>query len=67
MLVSSAMMITNAFLVIALRAIHAVAAPLSGPTVALDGASAMGVDTGCVQKFLGIPFAQPPYVSLRCL
>lgn len=58
------MIVANAFLAIALHAIYAVAFPLSGPTVALDGASAVGVNSGTVQKFLGIPFAQPPYASV---
>ncbi|KAF5315218.1 hypothetical protein D9619_007256 [Psilocybe cf. subviscida] len=59
------MIVANAFLAIALHAIYAVAFPLSGPTVALDGASAVGVNSGAVQKFLGIPFAQPPVGNLR--
>lgn len=57
-------MIANPILVIAVQAILVVGFPLSGPTVALDGASAVGINSGVVQKFLGIPFAQPPYASL---
>jgi hypothetical protein len=33
------------------------------PTVRLDNATFVGVSNGTVSKFLGIPFAQPPYVQ----
>ena len=36
----------------------------SPPTVVLDGATITGIVNGSVAKYLGIPFAQPPYVYL---
>ena len=40
-----------------------VAAPTaSGPTVTLDSGTFQGVTDGVTNKFLGIPFAKPPYV-----
>jgi hypothetical protein len=34
------------------------------PTVMLDSATVTGISSGSVKQFLGIPFAQPPYVPL---
>lgn len=36
-------------------------------TVKLDGATAVGTSDGTVTQFLGIPFAEPPYVSVYVL
>jgi len=36
-------------------------------TVILDNATFTGLDSGSVVEFLGIPFAQPPYVQRRFL
>lgn len=33
------------------------------PTVTLDNATVRGVALGPTNQFLGIPFAQPPYVD----
>ena len=38
-------------------------APRVGPTVTLDSAVVTGVASGTVDEFLGIPFAEPPYVT----
>ncbi len=32
--------------------------------VKLDGATVIGTSDGTVTKFLGIPFAEPPYVGV---
>lgn len=34
------------------------------PTVALDSATVTGVNNETFIKFLGIPFAEPPYIGL---
>jgi len=34
----------------------------SPPTATLDNASVTGIHQGALSKFLGIPFAEPPYV-----
>ncbi len=36
----------------------------TAPTVQLDTATVVGTQSGSVDSFLGIPFAQPPYVSI---
>ncbi|EIW81505.1 carotenoid ester lipase precursor [Coniophora puteana RWD-64-598 SS2] len=41
------------------------AAKRAGPTVRLDDATVTGVANGTVNKFLGIPYVQPPIGSLR--
>ena len=38
-------------------------APVLSSTVTLDNATFTGLDSGPVVEFLGIPFAQPPYVQ----
>ena len=46
---------------VAVHALPTVVERASGPTVTLGGgATFTGVSSGNVQKFLGIPFAQPP-------
>ena len=44
----------------------------SHPTVTLDNATVIGQPNGTVVKYLGLPFAQPPYVyclslSIACV
>ncbi|KAJ3759223.1 carotenoid ester lipase precursor [Lentinula raphanica] len=48
-----------------LEACLALASLLATPTVVLDSATVTGVTSGNTQKFLGIPFAQPPLGPLR--
>lgn len=42
-------------------------AAIKSPTVTLDGATVVGTSDGTVTQFLGIPFAQPPYVWVYVL
>lgn len=35
----------------------------AAPTVTLDSATVTGITSGSTNQFLGIPFAQPPYVD----
>ncbi|KAF5385567.1 hypothetical protein D9757_006799 [Collybiopsis confluens] len=53
-------MLTLRLLGFALQTFVVLATPLAGPTVTLDSATVTGTTFGNVQKFLGIPFAQPP-------
>ena len=55
--------------VIYLQVIHVIAAQLPAsdlssvaPTVVLDEGTFVGVTDGVTKRFLGIPFAKPPYV-----
>lgn len=54
----------RAFAVTALLSV-AVAVDIStvAPTVTLDQGTFVGIGNGNVSRFLGIPFAKPPYVS----
>ncbi|KAF5392596.1 hypothetical protein D9757_002272 [Collybiopsis confluens] len=58
-------MLTLMLLGFALQTFVVLATPLAGPTVTLDSATVTGTTFGNVQKFLGIPFAQPPIGRLR--
>ncbi|KIK69867.1 hypothetical protein GYMLUDRAFT_151725 [Collybiopsis luxurians FD-317 M1] len=58
-------MLKVGFLGLALQACATLAAPLAGTTVTLDSATVTGTTSGDVQKFLGIPFGQPPVGPLR--
>jgi hypothetical protein len=58
-------MVANAFLAFSLFVGSASAAPsLAAPTIKLDAGTFIGKTDGITQSFLGIPFAQPPYVCL---
>ena len=56
--------------ILALLATSAAAIPLSAlsgtsqPTVVLDNATVIGKPNGTVVQFLGLPYAQPPYVTM---
>lgn len=54
------MILSNILAFVGLQALSAHASPLAAPTVTLDSATISGVTVGNVNKFLGIPFAQPP-------
>ena len=38
-----------------------IVAAIAAPNVTLDQATVTGVENGTLDKFLGIPYAQPPY------
>ena len=44
-----------------------VVAARAAPTVTLNGATLTGVSSGSTNKFLGVPYAQPPYVTMSKL
>ena len=52
-----ALVLLAAFLRVGIRA--------SGPLVTLDYVTLQGASTGGVEKFLGVPYAQPPVGDLR--
>jgi len=53
-------MIPAAIISFVLHVAYVLAAPLAGPTVSLGNATFVGTTFGTTQKYLGIPFAQPP-------
>jgi acetylcholinesterase len=53
-------MIPAAIISFVLHAAYVLAAPLAGPSVSLGNATFVGTTFGTTEKFLGIPFAQPP-------
>jgi len=53
-------MIPKAIVSVVLHAVYVLAAPLAGPTVSLGSATFVGTTSGTTEKYLGIPFAQPP-------
>ena len=53
-------MILTAIVSFILHAACVLAAPLAGPTVSLGSATFVGTTSGTTEKYLGIPFAQPP-------
>jgi len=54
---------SRVFLAVCLQVLSALAAPklANDPSVNLGNGVFTGKTSGSVQKFLGIPFAQPPY------
>ena len=56
-MVSSALLLLAAFLQVGVRP--------GGPVVSLDYATLEGASAGGLDKFLGIPYAQPPVGNLR--
>lgn len=54
-------------LTILLYAAAVAGAAIKPATVKLDGATVVGTSDGTVTQFLGIPFAQPPYVYVYAL
>jgi hypothetical protein len=53
-------MIPAAIVSFVLHAAYVFAAPLAGPSVSLGNATFVGTTFGTTEKYLGIPFAQPP-------
>jgi len=53
-------MIPAAIINFVLHAAYVLAAPLAGPSVSLGNATFVGTTSGTTEKYLGIPFAQPP-------
>ena len=61
----NALLLLVAFLQVGVYAAAAGIRRAGGPVVGLDYATFEGVSTGGVDKFLGIPYAQPPVGDLR--
>jgi hypothetical protein len=54
----------SGFLIVLGRVMAGPVQACAAPTVTLDSATVTGVTLGSTNQFLGIPFAQPPYVDL---
>ena len=59
------LLLLAAFLQVDVRAAAAATRRAGGPTVSIDYATFEGASTGGIEKFLGIPYAQPPVGNLR--
>jgi acetylcholinesterase len=61
----NALLLLAAFLQVGVHPAVAAIRRAGGPVVGLDYATFEGASTGGVDKFLGIPYAQPPVGNLR--
>ena len=61
----NALLLLAAFLQDGSRVAAAATRRAGGPVVSLDYATLEGTSTGGIDKFLGIPYAQPPVGNLR--
>ena len=62
---SNTLLLLAAFLQVGVHAVTAATRHTDGPVVGLDYATFEGSSTAGVDKFLGIPYAQPPVGDLR--
>ncbi|KAJ3512776.1 hypothetical protein NLJ89_g3326 [Agrocybe chaxingu] len=58
-------MISTFLFTIAFHVLSTLAVPLAAPSITIDGATFKGTASGTTEKFLGVPFAQPPIGNLR--
>ena len=61
----SVLVLLATFLQVGVHATVAATRRAGGPVVGLDYATLEGASTGGIDKFLGIPYAQPPVGNLR--